>query len=328
MPHILVAGKLHASGIKLLRAATARGFTFDYVEEVSEPSYAPLVHRADALLIRTQPLSGATVALAERLRVVSRHGVGYDAINLPALNARGIALTIVGDVNSVSVAEHTLMLLLSAAKRVLRADKAVRNPNHWNWRDRLEAEELQSKRLLVVGYGRIGRHVARLAQAFGMDVAGFDPFLAASGWPTGPVTPVASLGEGLAWADVISVNVPRADRPLLGNAELAQVRPGCIIINTARGGIVDETALAAALASGRVGAAGLDVFSVEPPHAGNPLFGFDQVVLSPHIAGLTAECAERMAIASVQNIIDFFDGSVDSGLVVNGAHLASGVYTQ
>lgn len=318
MPHILVAGKLHPAGVDLLNAAATRGYSFDYVEDISEPSYAPLIHRADALVIRTQPLSAPTIAMADHLRVVSRHGVGYDAVDLAALNRRGIALTVVGDVNSLSVAEHTLMLLLAAAKRVLRGDHAVRNPADWGWRNRLEASELAGKGLLIIGYGRIGRHVARLATAFGMQVRAYDPFLAAHGWPEGDVAPVADLAQGLVWADAVSVNVPRADKPLIGAAELAVIKPGALIINTARGGVVDEAELAKALASGRVGAAGLDVFTVEPPTGQSPLLAFDQVVLSPHIAGLTTECAERMAVASVQNVIDFFEGRIDSALVVNG----------
>ncbi len=160
MPHVVVAGKIHPSGIALLK--DAEGFTYDYVEEVSEPSYAPLVAGADALVLRTQPLSAATVAQAGRLRIVSRHGVGYDAVHLPSLNERGIALAIVGDVNSVSVAEHAMMLLLALAKRTNVADRAVRTGD-WKWRDRLDASELAGKHLLIIGFGRIGRHLARLA---------------------------------------------------------------------------------------------------------------------------------------------------------------------
>src|SRR5438046_2630532 len=110
MPHVLVAGKLHPSGIALLESA--KGVSFDYVEEVSESSYAPLIDKADGLVIRTQPLSAATVARAQRLKIVSRHGVGYDAVHLPSLVERGIVLTVVGDVNSISVAEHSMMLIL------------------------------------------------------------------------------------------------------------------------------------------------------------------------------------------------------------------------
>lgn len=317
MPHVLVAGKLHPSGIDLLRSAP--DVTFDYVEEVSEPSYAPLIGQADGLVIRTQPLSSATVARAERLRIVSRHGVGYDAVDLPSLNERGIALAVVGDVNSVPVAEHAMMLLLAAAKRLVRADRSVREGN-WGWRNQTEAGELAGKNLLILGYGRIGRHLAGLAAAFGMKVRAHDPFLSKVGWPAGPVTEAADLEAGLAWADAVSVHVPKTDRPVLGANELAAMKPGAILINTARGGVVEEGALSAALAEGRIGAAGLDVFETEPPREDHPLFGFDQVVLTPHIAALTAECSLRMALSSVQNVLDFFDGTVDTSLVVNGAY--------
>ena len=127
-----------------------------------------------------------------------------------------------------------------------------------------------------------------MAEGFDMDIRAFDPFLAENGWPEGTVSPVASLAEGLAWADVVSVHVPKSGRPILGADEFAQLKPGAIVVNTARGGIVDETALASALTDGRVAAAGLDVFDDEPPAKDHPLLAFDQVVLSPHIAGLDA----------------------------------------
>jgi D-3-phosphoglycerate dehydrogenase len=255
------------------------------------------------------------------LKVVSRHGVGYDAVDLPSLNERGIALTIVGDINSVSVAEHAMMLILSASKRVLRGDRAVRSPAEWGWRNRLEAEEISGKRLLIIGFGRIGRHLSRMAAGFGMEIKAYDPYLQAQGWPEGHVSPADDLLKGLQWADVISVNIPKADRPIIGEAELAAMKPGSILVNTARGGVVDEKALVGALKSGRVGAAGLDVFDDEPPAASNELLEFDQVVLSPHIAGLTRECGERMAVASVQNVLDYFAGQIDPKLVVNAGEL-------
>jgi len=318
MPHVVVAGKLHPAGIELL--ASSPGVTYDYVEDVSEASYAPLIGKADGLVIRTQPLSAATVARAERLKIVSRHGVGYDAIDLAALNRRGIALAIVGDVNSLSVAEHVMLLLLAASKRLIRADRSVRDGN-WAWRNKLEACELAGKRLLILGYGRIGRHLARLAAAFGMEVRAYDPFLEKQGWPQGSVGPAGDLKAALAWADAVSVNVPKTDSPTIGAAELAAIKPGAILINTARGGVVDEAALVTALRDGRIAAAGVDVFEDEPPALDNPLFGLDQVVLTPHIAGLTAECGERMAFSSVQNVLDFLAGRIDPALVVNGAQL-------
>ncbi|PZQ52459.1 MAG: 3-phosphoglycerate dehydrogenase [Rhodovulum sulfidophilum] len=319
MPHVLVAGKLHPSGMALLRSTP--GVTFDYVEEVSEPSCAALIDKADGLVIRTQPLSAATIAKGEKLRIVSRHGVGYDSVDLPALNARGITLAVVGDVNSVSVAEQAMMLMLAAAKRALRADRSIRTGD-WGWRNRLEQAELWKKRLLIVGYGRAGRHLARMAEAFGMEIRAYDPFLARIGWPEGAVAP-AELAEGLAWADFVSVHAPKGERPVIGAAELAAARPGSILVNTARGGVVDEPALIEALRSGRLAAAGLDVFEDEPPARDNPLLAMDQVILSPHIAGLTAECAERMAIGSVQNVLDFFEGRLDPALIVNRDQIAA-----
>lgn len=314
MPNILVAGKLHPTGRAMLDAAP--GMSIRYVEEISEESYAPHIGWADALLIRTQPMSAATVARAGQLRIVSRHGVGYDAVDVAALNARGIALAVCGDVNSTSVAEHAAMMILAATKRALRADKSVRQ-GPWNWRNGLESQDLRGRNMLLLGYGRIGRHTARMMGGFDMNIRAYDPYLLQHGWPDGPVGPVADLAEGLGWADIVSVSAPKAERPLIGAAEFAQMKDGVILVNTARGGIVDETALIAALSSGKVAAAGLDVFEDEPPRPDNPLLGFDQLLLSPHIAGVTDGAAERMAVGSAQNILDFFAGKIDPTLVVN-----------
>ena len=319
MRHILIAGKLHPAGLALLERTP--GVTYTHIEEISEESYAPHLRAADAVVIRTQPMTGPTIATGGRLKIVSRHGVGYDAVDVHALNARGIPLCVVGDVNSVSVAEHAMMLILASVKRLHRADAAVRT-GHWGWRNMLEAGEVSGKRLLVIGFGRIGRNLARMAALFGMDVRAHDPFLLSQGWPECEAGPAASLIDGLAWADVVSVNLPKADRPILGAAELSAMKRGSIVINTARGGIVDEAALAVALASGQIGAAGIDVFDTEPPGPDHPLLAFDQVILTTHVAGLTAEAAERMAVASVQNVLDFFAGRLDPALVVNAAALS------
>lgn len=314
MPHLLIAGKLHGSGFELLDQAS--GITLDYVEEVSEDSYVSHIDKADGLIIRTQPLTAATVARAARLKIVSRHGVGYDAVDVNALNARGIPLTIVGDVNSISVAEHVLMLMLAASKRLVRADTALRKGD-WQYRDRLESRDLNGKTLLIIGYGRIGRRLAGLAAALGMNVVAYDPFLDAGSWPAGPARQTSDLMQALASADVVSTNMPKSEQPIIGEAQLAVMKPSAIIVNTARGGIVDEIALAAALHEGKIGAAGLDVFEEEPLAAGHPLLPLNQAVLTPHIAGLSQECAARMAVSCVQNVLDFFAGRLDPALVVN-----------
>lgn len=322
MPHVLVAGQMHPSGRALLD--TAPGITVRYVEEISEESYAPHLHEADALVIRTQPLSAPTVAHGDRLKIVSRHGVGYDAVDVAALTARGIALAVCGDVNSYSVAEHACMMILGASKRVLRGDASVRH-GPWGWRNRLESQDLRRRNLLILGYGRIGQHTARMMGGFGMTIRACDPYLLAHGWPEGDVAPAENLHDALAWADVISISAPKTDRPLIAAPEFAAMKDGVILVNTARGGIVEEAALVEALRSGKVGAAGLDVFEDEPPAPDHPLTAFDQVILSPHIAGVTEGASERMAIGSAQNVLDFFAGTIDPALVVNRKDLEHGL---
>ena len=322
MPHILVAGKIHESGLTVLRRAP--GVTLDVVEAISMESYAPLVVSADALLIRTQPMPAAVIATAPRLKIVSRHGVGYDAVDVPALTRRGIPLTIVGDVNSVSVAEHTLMLMLSLAKQTLTHDAATRGEG-WNHRNEFNAYELSGKRLLVLGFGRIGRHVTRLARAFGMTVEAYDPFAGRAGIQEGGAEPVDDIGTALSRADVVSVHMPRSDgKAEIGTPELSLMKSSAIVINTSRGGIVDEKALFEALEKGRLAGAGLDVFETEPPPRNHPLLSSGRVIVSPHIAGLTQESAERMSISAARNILDFFAGKLDPALVVNFAALPAG----
>jgi D-3-phosphoglycerate dehydrogenase / 2-oxoglutarate reductase len=318
MPHILIAGKLHPAGLALLDATP--GVTYTHVEEISEASYQDHLEQADGMVIRTQPMTAASVAKAARVQIVSRHGVGYDAVDVSALNARGIPLCIVGDVNSVSVAEHAMMQILACAKQLIRSDRAVRN-GPWGWRNTLEQGEVSGKTLLIIGFGRIGRHLATMAQAFGMKILAHDPYLAAKGWPEGNVTCANDLIAALGKADFVSVHIPKADTPIIGAAEIAAMKRGSIIVNTARGGIVDEAALCDGLRSGQIAAAALDVFDAEPPQADHPFLAFDQVILTPHTAGLTAEAAERMAVSSVQNVLDFFAGRLDPALVVNTAAL-------
>lgn len=317
MTHLLVAGKLHPVGVASLEVLKSEGVKVTYIEDIDEPSYAAHIETADALVIRTQPMSAATIARAKRLKVVSRHGVGYDAVDVDALNARGIPLAIVGDVNSVSVAEQAMMQLLAGAKQAIRADRAVRDPAKWGWRNQLEQREISGRNLLIIGYGRAGQKLARMAAGFDMIVRAYDPYLQSKGWPDGPVKPIDTLAGALTWADCLSLHVPRGDKPLLDAAAFAQMKPGMIIANTARGGVLCETALAAALSDGRVHAAGLDVFDVEPPTGNMALAHHDNAILSPHIAGLTEEASERMALSAIENSMGALDGTIDPQLIVN-----------
>lgn len=318
MPHVLVAGKLHPSGIALLDQA--EGVTYDYVEEISEESYAPLIEKADGLVIRTQPMSARTIAAGPNLKIVSRHGVGYDAVDVAALSARNIPLAIVGDVNSRAVAEHTMTLLLAAAKRLLRYDAACRGTRPWGYRNSLEAREVYGKELLIIGYGRIGRHLARMAEAFGISISIFDPFLPQNADTKG-VTRKTDLQLALSQADFISLHVPRSENPILGADEIKSLKSNAIVLNSARGGLIDDAALAEALRRDRIAGAGIDVFPEEPPAPDHVYSGLDNAVLSPHSAGMSLECAERMALVSVRNVLDCFEGTVDRSLIVNRSEI-------
>lgn len=252
--------------------------------------------------------------------MVSRHGVGYDAVDVDALNARRIPLAIVGDVNAQTVAEHAMLLLLSASRRLIQYDTATRPGGDWGYRNSLSAREVAGKQLLIIGLGRIGRHLSRMARGFDIDVVAYDPYMVQPA-PLG-VTVVDDLDAALAEADLVSVHVPGVEKPLIAQREIGLMKPTAVIVNTARGGSVDEAALADALADGRLFGAGLDVFVDEPPTIANRLTTCKTATLTPHSASMTAECAERMAVVSAQNILDFFDAKLDPELVVNANEIS------
>jgi len=320
-PHrVLVAGKIHEAGLTLLKSTP--GISVDFVEAVTDEAYRPRLPAADALLIRTQRLTAADVAAAPKLKIVSRHGVGYDAVDVEALSARAIPLTIVGDVNSRAVAEHTMMLMLAAARRTV-AHHLAATGGAWNERNRFDAVELDGKMLLILGFGRIGRRVAELAKAFGMKVMAFDPYVDAAQMQSMAVSRASSLMEGLAQADFVTVHMPAARAAVIGEQELAVMKPSAIVVNAARGGVVGERALDAALRGRRLRAAALDVLTEEPPSSDHPLLSNPYLTLSPHNAGLTEECAMRMSVAAARNIIDCLEGRLDRQFVVNVSALES-----
>ena len=316
MPRILVAGKIHDRGLSLLRSAP--DVTLDYVEDTSPQAYRPHLAAADAVLLRTQPMTADIIDMAERLKIVSRHGVGFDTVDMAALSRRGIPLAVVGDVSSTAVAEQTAALMLACAKRLIRHDAAARSGN-WNLRDELEASELEGKVLLIVGFGRIGRKMAGFAAAFGMRLLAYDPYQDRAAVEAAGAQTVDDLADGLAEADFVSIHIPKTKpEPIIGAAELARMKPTAVILSTARGGLIDEQALAAAFASNRLAGAGLDVLASEPPPADHPLLASDRVIVTPHIGGLTRESAERLGVGAARNILDFFAGDLHPSLVVNG----------
>jgi D-3-phosphoglycerate dehydrogenase / 2-oxoglutarate reductase len=322
MPRVVVAGKIHSSGLAVLRER--QGLDIEEHPLLDEARMQAAVAGADALLLRTSTLSATAIKGADALKIVARHGVGYDNIDVAALTQRGIPLALVGNVNAVSVAEHTLYLLLACMKRGLAYDRATRNGG-WQIRDTLGARDLKGKTLLIIGFGRIGSEVAARASAFGMKIEAYDPLVKA-GKTDSSVTMVADLDAAIARADAVSLHLPlmARTRNLFDAKRIAHMKLNAVLICTARGGLIDEDALAEALREGRLMAAGLDVYAEEPPAATHALLALDNVVLSPHSAALTEECAERMAVISAQNCLDGLDGRVDPSLIANPEVLGGG----
>jgi D-3-phosphoglycerate dehydrogenase len=298
---------------------------FEVITDFSPDNLLRHVGAADAITVRDAPLPVQVLQAAPKLRIISRHGVGYDNIPVDYCTSRGVPVTVVGDVNAVSVAEQTLFLMLAAARRGVELDQAVRT-GAFSARSRLIGVELRGRVLLLVGFGRIGREVARRAAAFDMKIAIFDPYADRAMLPE--LQFVDTLDDGLRIADVLSLHIPLGaeTRDLIGARELALLPDGAIVINTARGGILDETALVSAIQSGRLRAAGLDTFTVEPLPQNHPLLAEQRIALSPHSAALTEESLLAMGLATARNALAGLDGSLNPDLVVNRSVLVETTY--
>ena len=316
MPKVLIIQPFHEDGMKLFAARP------DVTYEVVDGTLDELPEKiadADGVTIRTTPLPVEVLDRAQHLKVVSRHGVGYDNIDVDALTRRRIPLAIAADANATAVAEHTLYFMLALAKQALRYDRATREGD-WALRNSLEAVDLMGRRVLVMGFGRIGREVAKRCAAFGMAVMVYDPYVQANVIEAaGDYRSVPDFEAALPETDVLTVHMPLGadSRGLIGAAELAALPAHAFVINAARGGILDEAALHDALTSGRIAGAGLDVFDQEPPPDDHPLFALPNVILTPHSAGLSKEAAVRMAISTARNVLAGIDGKLDPSMVVN-----------
>lgn len=314
MKKVLVVQPIRPEGLKLLEARA--DIRFEVVTDCSSDNLSRHVVDADALTVRDAPIPAEVLGRAPRLRVIARHGVGTDNLPIDYCTARRIPVAVVGDVNAVSVAEHTMFLMLAAARHCVRLDSAVRKGDFAS-RARVTSVELRGRTLLIVGFGRIGREVASRAAAFGMRVLVFDPF--ADRFQFKEAAFVDSLGDGLRRADVLTLHLPLTvkTRNVIGQRELALLPAGAIVVNAARGGLVDEDALVAALRSGHVRGAGIDTFAQEPVARDHPLLAEEDAVLSPHSGALTEEALIAMGVTTVRNALAGLDGTLDPSLVVN-----------
>ena len=268
----------------------------------------------DAILARVSRITADIVKTSPNLKIVSRHGVGYDNVDVDACTRLGIAVTISGDANSEAVSEYAFTNLLAVARKLTKANAEVKS-GLWN-RDGIVGVEFHRKTLGIIGLGRIGSRLTKHAGGFDMDVLVFDPYA-----DPGVVSELGAervdLKNLLQRADFISLHTPLTDetRHLIGKPELDLMKPSAILVNTARGGLVDEEALYDALTHHTIAGAALDVFEQEPLPGNHPLTRLDNLICSPHVAGQTAESLVSMSVAAAQNILSVFRGDLPDVLI-------------
>ncbi|MBI3042224.1 MAG: hydroxyacid dehydrogenase [Betaproteobacteria bacterium] len=282
------------------------------------PEFRKLLGDADGVALTSTPLRAADVEAAPRLRAVGRIGVGYDAVDVEALNRRGIPLMTCGTDNSPTVAEYAMFMMLALCKRGAAMD-AIPRQGRWSQRYDDLTTELLGKTLLIVGFGRIGTRIARRCLAMEMKVEVYDPYVPAATVRAAGCEPVADLDAALPRADYVTIHCPKTPETtnLFDAARLARMKPSARLINTARGGLVDEAALYAALAAGKLAGAGVDVFAPEPPLTDNPLFTLPNVIVCPHMAGNSRESLDRKSLTVVRNLLSVLDGKPNTEYVVN-----------
>jgi D-3-phosphoglycerate dehydrogenase len=252
------------------------------------------------------------------MQVVTRIGVGYDAVDVPALSKRKVPLMVAGSANSPSVAEQAVFMMLTLAKRAQEMHSMVKDGT---WANRLGVLpfDLYGKTVLIVGFGRIGTRTAKRCLAMEMKVLVYDPYKSASEIAAAGCEAVPDLDAALPRADFVTIHCPKTPETvgLFNAARIGRMKPTAYLINTARGGIVDEKALHEALVSRRIAGAGLDVFEVEPPPVGQPLHSLPNVIMAPHVAGVTVEAVERMSEQTARNILSALDGDPIRQNVIN-----------
>jgi len=264
------------------------------------------------------PFGEAEIAAAREMLVVARIGVGYDAVDVPALSKRKIPLMVAGSANSPSVAEQAMFMMMTLAKRGAELNAMVQ-ANQWSRRMSAVPVDLFGKTVLIIGFGRIGTRSAKRCQAMEMNVLVYDPYKPVGEIAAAGCEPVSNLDAALPRADFVTVHCPKTPETIgMFNAvRLARMKPTAYLVNTARGGIIDEPALYAALSTGKLAGAGLDVYEKEPVQPDNPLLKLGNVVSAPHMAGVTKESLDRMGLQTAKNILSALDGKPIRENVIN-----------
>ena len=314
---VLLPHNMGKEGVDLLRRRDDIEVQI-YPAGISQTELLPMLSDAAGIALSGTPYKQAEMDASPAMQVVARIGVGYDAVEVPALTARRVPLMVAGTANSTSVAEHAFHLMMALAKRTPALDAMVRK-GAWSDRHAGLPMELSGKTVLIVGFGRIGTRSARRCQGFDMNVLIYDPYAPAEKITSAGCERVTDLDAALPRADFVSIHCPKNPETvgMFDAARLHRMKRGAFIVNTARGGIIDEPALHAALTSGRLAGAGLDVFDLEPTPVNNTLLQLDTVITSPHMAGVTTESVAGMAMVTAENILSVLDDKPNRDNVIN-----------
>ena len=313
---ILIIQPIHADGIKLLEENS--DYEFEIVENTEKEFLKSKIKDCDGISIRTAKLPGEVIEGSTKLKIISRHGVGYDNIDLESAKKNNITIAITATANAVAVAEHVMFMLLNISKKGNMYDETVKS-GKFNDRNKLpKTLELWNKNMLIAGFGRIGQALIKRCHGFEMKVFVYDPFVSKEIIEKHGGIKVDSLEEASKNMDAISLHVPLNEKTknIINYDLLKNMKKNCIVINAARGGVINEIDLDKALNENLILGAGLDVFDIEPPDLDNPLLKNNKVFLSPHTAAFTEECMTRMGKETIQNIIDFFNEKLEKSKVV------------
>jgi len=313
---VLVVQGLHEQGLEMLKQRS--DIEFNVLLSDDENEILEAAKDVDGITVRTAQITEKIINSSKNLRVISRHGVGYDSINLKSLNNKKIPLTIAAHSNMISVSEQAMFFLLALNKNVFYYDDFTRKGD-WTNRWDVKAWDLAGKNIMVIGFGRIGSNFVKRALAFDMNVYVYDPYINHEKIKKSGAIPIQNFKNNLSKMDAITLHCPKNEETtnLFTKKEFQTMKKNAFIINCARGGILNEDDLYEALLNEKIAGAGLDVFDVEPTPSSNPLFKLKNVILSPHIAGVTVESTVRMATETVQNVLDVFDNKVNKSVVVN-----------
>ena len=313
---ILIIQPIHNAGIDLLEKNS--NYEFEIIKNTEINFLKSKIKDFDGVTIRTSKLSGDIIHAASKLKIISRHGVGYDNIDLKSSKEKNITLAITATANAVAVAEHVMFMLLSISKGKNMYDNTVKEGNFDDRNKLPKTIEIWNKNILIAGFGRIGQALIKRCLGFEMKVFVYDPFVSKEVIEKFGGIKIDNINEVCKNIDAISLHVPLNEntKNLINYELLKTMKNSCIVINAARGGIINEIDLNKALNENLIFGAGLDVFEIEPPSLENPLLKNNKVFLSPHTAAFTEECMIRMGKETIQNIIDFFDKKLDKSKIV------------